>query len=208
MDGLIVILLIIGLMSGIGRKKKKEQQRRRQAGFNEAAQARRNGAKPFPAAGAPELPDMEDTAAKQVKIPYTREEWSKFLKENAPAGTKTSAQKDVSKAILRSGDATLISDLEAGQAKYESGEGREFQKLNAQRLTAEKLRPDAKHHEGESHAEHAGHKLRIAAEEEALRRERAELQELRNVNLKKLRAAVVMSEVLGKPVALRGGRRG
>jgi len=203
MDGLIVILLIIGLVSGIGRKKKKEEHRRRQAGFNEAAGSQGKGASPSPAVA----PKAGSESPEQVRIPYTREEWSKFLKENALSGPKEAARKDSARTVLRSGDAAPISGPEAGQPKRESGEGQEFQKLHAQRLDAEKLRPDAKHREGESYAEHAGHKLRIAAEEEKLRREREELQELRNVNLKKLRAAVVMSEVLGKPLALRGGRR-
>lgn len=60
--------------------------------------------------------------------------------------------------------------------------------------------------QGESAAEHALHRERILAREEALRREHEELLEIRSMNLQKLRTAVVMSEVLGKPVSLR--RRG
>ena len=60
--------------------------------------------------------------------------------------------------------------------------------------------------QGESAAEHAQHRRKILAEEEELRREHEELLEIRSMNLQKLRTAVVMSEVLGKPVSLR--RRG
>ena len=57
--------------------------------------------------------------------------------------------------------------------------------------------------EGESHEEHAEHLRRIEAEEAQHRQEREAIEDLRAANREKLRAAVVMSEVLGKPVALR-----
>ena len=57
--------------------------------------------------------------------------------------------------------------------------------------------------QGESDEEHAEHRRRIAAEEEMRQQEHETLRELREANLERLRAAVVMSEVLGKPVSLR-----
>ena len=57
--------------------------------------------------------------------------------------------------------------------------------------------------QGESIEEHAEHRRKIAEEEARFHEERAALSDLRNANLEKLRTAVVMSEVLGKPVALR-----
>lgn len=57
--------------------------------------------------------------------------------------------------------------------------------------------------QGEQPLEHARHQARVAAREAQLRRERESMEALRNLRLEKLRAAVVMSEVLGKPVALR-----
>ena len=57
--------------------------------------------------------------------------------------------------------------------------------------------------QGESDEEHAEHRRRIAAEEAMRQQEHETLRELREANLEKLRAAVVMSEVLGKPVSLR-----
>ena len=57
--------------------------------------------------------------------------------------------------------------------------------------------------EGESHEEHAEHLRRIEEEEAQRRQEREALDDLREANLDRLRAAVVMSEVLGKPVSLR-----
>lgn len=62
---------------------------------------------------------------------------------------------------------------------------------------------NAIHTEGESAEEHAAHIAKIRAEEEQLYKSRQELQELRHLNRQKLRSAVIMSEVLGKPVSLR-----
>lgn len=57
--------------------------------------------------------------------------------------------------------------------------------------------------QGESEAEHAEHRRRILAEE-AQRREAYEAhRELQNLNLKRLRSAIVTREILDKPVSLR-----
>lgn len=61
--------------------------------------------------------------------------------------------------------------------------------------------------QGEHPEAHALHQARIAAQEAQLRREWESMAELRNIRLENLRAAVVMSEVLGKPVALRPRNR-
>ena len=76
-------------------------------------------------------------------------------------------------------------------------------------MTVAPARPAEDAHEGfvstqgESAEEHAEHHRRIVEEEMQRHQEREMLEDLRNANLEKLRAAVVMSEVLGKPVALR-----
>ena len=209
MDGLIVILVIIGLVSSISRKKKAQQQkqqaRARQAGYDEISAVppplMRKGAQKDRDAASPEM------EAAKPKIPYTKKDWEKLLTEMD--GSAADAKQRAAKALLRSGDSSLIAEMETGaspQPGKETHEGQKFQTLTAQRLTADRLRPAAQHLEGESRREHAAHKQRIAEEEARLHREREELKELRNVNLKKLRSAVVMSEVLGKPVALRGRR--
>lgn len=61
--------------------------------------------------------------------------------------------------------------------------------------------------QGESEAEHAEHRRKILAEEAKRREEYEAHQELRNLNLKRLRSAIVMREILDKPVALRGPSR-
>ena len=210
MDGLIVVLLIIiGLAAKSSKKKKQAQQRARQAGFDEAAALERDGAKPSPAARVQDvLEDMGEEAAKQLKIPYSKEDWAKLVQEKV-GPVAVNAKQRAANAARRSGDPSLISQMEPKQApkvQAASPEGQKFQTLTAQRLDAQRLRPDVQHLEGESRREHEAHKQRIAAEEALLHREREELKELRNVNLTKLRSAVGMSEVLGKPVALRGRR--
>ena len=214
MDGLIVILLIIIGVAAKSSKKKKQQaqQRARQAGYDEISavppplmrkEAQKAGEK-TPAADSADLSEKGKTKDAKPKLPYTKEDWAELLTEMD--GSAADTKQRAAKALLRSGDSSLIAEMETGvsaQSEKEAHEGRKFQTLTAQRLTAERLRPDARHLEGESHKEHAAHKQRIADEEARLHREREELNELRNVNLKKLRSAVVMSEVLGKPVALR-----
>lgn len=61
--------------------------------------------------------------------------------------------------------------------------------------------------QGESEAEHAEHRRKILAEEARRREEYEAHQELRNLNLKRLRSAIVMREILDKPVSLRGSSR-
>ena len=61
--------------------------------------------------------------------------------------------------------------------------------------------------EGETEAEHAAHRLRAAQEDMRIGVERAAEQALAEVNLQTLRSAVVMKEILDKPVSLRPRRR-
>ena len=57
--------------------------------------------------------------------------------------------------------------------------------------------------QGESEAEHDEHRRQVRAEEARLRQAREALRDSRAEYLRKLRTAVVMSEVLNKPVSLR-----
>lgn len=119
-------------------------------------------------------------AAVQEKIPFTREEWNAYL-ENAERQSKESAPK--------SGKA-------APAAKPA--------KAPAPVLHIDHDEPEGTiSTQGESAAEHALHRQKILAEESHLRQQQETLQELRHLNRQKLRSAVVMSEVLGKPVSLR-----
>ena len=61
--------------------------------------------------------------------------------------------------------------------------------------------------EGETEAEHAAHRLRAEREEARIQIERVAEQVQTQVNLQTLRSAVVMKEILDKPVSLRPRRR-
>lgn len=197
MDGLIVVLLLLGLVVRISKKNKKNKKN-----------GRRDGAKPSVAErfadaleSVAELqseprpqPHLTDAAPKsaneaagekdsvQLKIPYTQEEWSSFLKEKAAPRKPTAPKaKPVSKAALKPKPAPI-----SAEPAPISAEGSSF--------------------EGEAPQEHAAHAERVVREEARIAQEQEEQLRLREMNLRKLRSAVVMSEVLGKPVALRGRR--
>ena len=59
-------------------------------------------------------------------------------------------------------------------------------------------------HEGEARHEHSAHERRYIEEEQAASQAEDIARELQSMNLRQLRRAVVVSEVLGKPKALRG----
>lgn len=193
MDGLLIILAILGLISSLGKKKKQQRetmaQYRRDNSFEEAFPEDETAVPPAkPVQKATEAAKKVDAALKKVpepvkkairqEIPFTKEEWDKFL--SGIEGKKPAAQ-DMPKS---------------------SPEGR----ISKHQPLAEGASLPLKSTQGESHEEHKKHLEKIAAEEKQ-RHEQAELaREIRHMNRQKLRQAIVMSEVLGKPVALRGKR--
>ena len=62
------------------------------------------------------------------------------------------------------------------------------------------------HHEGESRAEHRRHMAAVARREREEVQARETAESASHVNVRRLREAVVMAEILDKPVALRGRR--
>lgn len=180
MDDLIGLLVIIGIgVISSARKRKKAQQKAAQKAraFQDAAEIMDENKKPFDAG-----------------------EWKKFLTEMEkkpeakPAAPKVKAAQPKVKASRpqeqKPAPAAKAADVRpAGPAPV---------------LLLENDDPEGSiSTQGESAEEHAKHRQKILAEEEQLRREHETLRELRDMNLEKLRTAVVMSEVLGKPVSLR-----
>ena len=183
LDGLIVLLIIIGVVSSIsksGKKKKKAAEAQRKAERPASAQ---------PKAGA-------------TKIPYTREEWAQFLKEEGvpepkaqpkPAAAKLEDVAKATAAILQKRRAQSAQQGVAAPAREAAGS----------------IAPDPRQGvEGETEAEHAAHRLRAEAAEALRDRAEETRQALAAMNLQALRSAVVMKEILDKPVSLRPrGRR-
>lgn len=177
LDGLIALLIIIGLVTSISKSNKKKK----------AAQAQK-AAKPAAQAG-------------EVRIPYTREEWAQFLeqehipKPKAPPKPAAAKPEDVAKvaaAVLEKHRAQAAQRSVPTPAPAPSGS----------------IAVDANQGvEGETEAEHAAHRMRAARAEARRRSECAEAQAVAQVNLQALRSAVVMKEILDKPVSLRPRRR-
>ena len=121
-----------------------------------------------------------ETSTAQAKIPFTKDEWTAFLADMEKQEKKPKAKpaKPARAATPAKAPAPLL------HLDHDEPEGT----ISTQ---------------GESAAEHAEHRQRILAEEARLHEQQQTLQELRHLNRQKLRSAVVMSEVLGKPVSLR-----
>lgn len=182
MNWIIVLLIVIGVISRAGKKKRQQQAsfdktvRLKSGDVERIAEVIQKTIRDFEGERKGELPPRrpEQPAAKP---PYTREEWQKRFAapKPQPAGMPM--------ADKAAPTAASIKALENGVT-------------GSMQLPPEGM-------EGESPLEHAAHRQRVIADEERIHREHEQLRELRSINLQKLRSAVVMSEVLGKPVSLR-----
>ena len=138
MDGLIVLLIIIGVISSISKSNKKKKK---------AAEAQRKAERPAPA----------QPKAGAVKIPYTREEWAEFLKEEgvpeAVVQPKPAAQPE--KAVKAAAPATQKRRAKVVQAVAAAPK-------IAPATTGSIALDPSQGIEGETEAEHAAHRLRAA----------------------------------------------
>ena len=179
MDGLIVLLIIIGVVTSISKSNKKKK----------AAAAQKRA----------EEPSSAQPKAGTTKIPYTREEWEAFLADAEgeaaakPAPAKKAAAKPAApKPAPQKRRAQAVQQSVAAPVHKASGS----------------IALDPKQSvEGETETEHAAHRLRAKREDMRIGVERAAEQALAEVNLQTLRSAVVMKEILDKPVSLRPRRR-
>ena len=177
LDGLIVLLIIIGVVTSISKSNKKKK----------AATAQKRAEEPSPA----------QPKAGPTKIPYTREECEQFLAdaEGEAAAKPAPAQKAAAKPAApkpapqkRKANAPQMNVAAPAPAAMSTGS----------------IALDPRQSvEGETEAEHAAHRLRAAQEDMRIGVERAAEQALAEVNLQTLRSAVVMKEILDKPVSLR-----
>lgn len=196
MDGLIVLLIIIGVISSISKSNKKKK--------------KKTAAKPAP-------PRADAPAA--AKVPFSREEWNQYLKENGIPVAKEKVAASI-KEVARAAEELPRADADSA-AKAAAKKIAKARRKAAQETAAPTPKPartamhaagsialdPSRDIEGETEAEHTEHQ-RKAVEAEAHHRSSVEAQEvLRDMNLRTLRAAVVMKEVLDKPVALRPRRR-
>lgn len=177
MDALLSILMIAALVA-LGSSNRKKQARK--------ASARRNN-------GHAEA--NESIRLAQQKMPLSKEDWITFLKEQSQSMPQSPKKKVISKA-----EHTSQSSKKASTPKRERNKAA---KAAPQKNAAPLPFEGSISTQGESAAEHAVHMAKIHSEEEKLRQQEQTLRQIRNLNQQKLREAVIMSEVLGKPVSLR-----
>lgn len=176
MDSLFSILLIVGLvLLGSSNKKKQAQKAasKRKNAFDEATSAIRQA---------------------QKKKPFAKQDWINFVMEQTASTPQPAKAAPNSKA------------KPAPRVKPNKGAPDTSKKQVSTATVPKPAQPTYEgtvSTQGESAAEHAAHMARIRAEEAQAHQAEQTLQELRNLNRQKLRSAVVMSEVLGKPVSLR-----
>ena len=153
-----------------------KKKKQKDGGQQTAAQPR-----PEPRAPKPE--------ANQVRIPYTREEWNAYLNEMRGEA-----------AVRRSAPAKPAAKHEMPAAK------RAAQPRPQPVEPLEGFGEGSFSTQGESAEEHAEHRRRIAEEEQRHREAHEALRDLRRVRRDQLRSAVIMKEILDRPVALRPRR--
>ena len=169
MDGLIVLLIVIGVIANISKSSKKKKQ------------AERKSAQPEP------------VAPSAARVSSSRRELQQRLTKNIAQIYEERAKQPLKAAPRPKPTARKTAAPVSQPAPAYSG--------------SLHLSPD-QGIEGETEAEHAAHLIKVEAEQ-ALRDSAQDAREaLAAMNLQALRNAVVMKEILDKPVSLRPrGRR-
>lgn len=176
MDALIVLFIVIGIVNAVTSSKNKKKKQAERRAFQQARQQTRAQAR---------------EAAGQARMSLSPEELQGHLRAMEARGKAPAPEHGAYEASAPHRDAprpaepqVVAPERTLRPTEPHGGEGR----ISTQ---------------GESEAEHAEHRLRVAAEEARQRQQREELRDLRAAERQKLRAAIVMSEILDRPVALR-----
>ncbi len=182
MPYLIILAAIFGIISSMNKKKKKQEQdaARKQAAQAQAGQAAQTEQQQIEQLRARQQAQRAAAQAKQPVIPstFTPEEWEAYM--NARLDKAAPAPEPVKEAAAQPIPAPEVIK----------------QPVFAQSL-------DAHEAEGETHAEHAAHNERVQARERAERQRFESLRDRRFASRQRMRDAIVMSEILGKPVSLK-----
>ena len=180
MDGLIVMLIIFGIISRLNKKKKKQEQ------ASKAAQK----AEAFAEAAAVETIKAAKKAVKTVPEPVKK----------AAVPIVKAVQQEI--PFTKEEWDRFLGNMEG--KKPEKARPSAGKQIPAKQPMAEGISAPLKSTQGESEEEHRKHLEKIAADEKLHREKIETAREIRSMNRQKMRQAVVMSEILGKPVALRG----
>ena len=132
------------------------------------------------------------TPEPREKIPFTKEEWTQYLASQKIA-PKTAAKP--TPPVKPAVPTTLNESLRPAAPKAQT----------APIISVKPAEPDTEGFstEGEATAEHAEHMRRMIAAETEARERRETARELRRVNRERLRAAIVLREVLDPPISVR-----
>lgn len=187
MDGLIVLLILFGVLSRLGKRKKKQPSNQR---------AKRRGDTPLV---IQKLQQIAEESAEQGKS-FDVKGWEKTFAE---VQRKAEAESEAFCAEMRKKN-SLEPPKEPRPAPAEPRKAKAS--VEKRRDMPEGASAPLRAIQGESDAEHRRHVEKIVREEKQRKKEAQAQANLRDEKRKKLREAVIMSEVLGKPLALRGGR--
>lgn len=182
MDGLISLLIVFGISALLSSgKRKKAQQKRAQKvrAFRDAAEV-----------------------MKASPRPHAREEWEPFPAEPEGPVLKPAAPLVQTPAVPEASIAPIVQAAPQKKAPIVQPAPKQMPAVQAESTAPE----GSVSTQGESDEEHAKHRQRILAQEEKLRSEQQAQQEARSMNLQALRTAVVMREILDRPVSLRRRR--
>lgn len=187
MDGLIALLILFGVLSRLGKRKKKQPP-------NQQAK-KRSDAPPV----IQKLQQIAEESAEQGKS-FDMKGWEKAF---ADVQRKAEAESEAFRAeMLKKNSIEPPKEPRPAPAGLRKAKATVEKQRNLPEGASAPLRAV----QGESDADHRRHVEKIVREEKQRKEEAQALANLRNEKRKKLREAVIMSEVLGKPLALRGGR--
>lgn len=183
MDALIVLFIIGGIIVSLASKSKKQKKQNPEA--------------EKPAAPAP--------APAPEKIPYTKEEWAKYLREmgigaKGAAAAKTEAPPKPAAGAAFSGEGA-VNYVQVKPSAPPAGSPEMAERM---RRAVEQGMPGSVAVQGESEAEHAEHLEKMRAADLQAHQQSQTVRELRQMNRARLRQAVVMREILDRPVSMRG----
>ena len=176
MDALIVLFIIGGIIISVAKKAKRTQQKKI------------NPEETIPTAPQPA----------QEKIPYTKAEWEAYLR------TQGIARKGAPAAAAKPAQPTAAPDSAVhAVTKPSAPEAGSREMVARMHRSVEHSISEAASPQGESESEHAEHLHKMFAADSEIRAQNETAAEFRRMNRTRLRQAIVMREILDRPVSLR-----
>ena len=141
--------------------------------------------------------------AQAQKIPYTKAEWNEYLRAQGIAQKQTAAAPARPAAAAQAASAERDSDHDA-RVRPSAPPAGSREMVERMHRAVECGMPGSVSAQGESEAEHAEHLQKMREDDLQTRMQSETLRELRQMNRARLRQAVVVREILDRPVSMRG----